>query len=712
LTTRSFDRAAQPAPPIHPRVAHWEIDQQSLSCLMGGLGNGASSKEWFHLRREFEALALNPGFDRLITLDYNTIRELPHQIDVALRVLRRPMGGRAILADEVGLGKTIEAGIIMKELSVRGMARRVLILAPAALVEQWQAELETKFFEKFDTPAEPEDWHRTTKAIVSYQGAIGNAPEILKHRWDLVIVDEAHNVKNHTTAVHQLLRQVERNFMLLLTATPIQNNLRELYNLVTLLRPGQLGTWSQFQKVYVKDGDPCRASNPEALREFTSQVMIRTRRSSVADVINLPPRRPVHRAVALTPAEIALYGETVRFLRDLYREGFFTPSPSEEIEDPARRRLRTAKGSFVLEVMRLLQRLTSSSSALADSLHSVGAGDLVLPEYRLRAGQLAEQARAVTDHAKLDQLTRYLAGTPDRVIIFSEHLPTLNLLKHRVQQVGRPAIPFSGALSRTERSHQLARFRAEPGSVFLTSRVGSEGLNLQFCNRIVNYEIPWNPTIIERRIGRVQRIGQEREVHILNLAAQATIEMRVLWLLDQKMRLFELDVGTLDLVLGELGGAEILEHRLADAWLGSESDAAFEQVLVALGDEIVASREAGAQQERLASEIAVEDNAERLEREFRQLSIPGRVVLGYGTCHLRMARGVEAKRHQLGLHVTEIREAAEHPRRVEDGGHHPEYGPLHRIVGVTGRGRMVQLWLQADRLPMTLADLSAGAAAP
>jgi superfamily II DNA/RNA helicase len=103
--------------------------------------------------------------------------------------------------------------------------------------------------------------------------------------------------------------------------------------------------------------------------------------------------------------------------------------------------------------------------------------------------------------------------------------------------------------------------------VFLTTRVGSEGLNLQFCNRIVNYELPWNPLIIERRIGRVQRIGQEREVHILNLAAEATIEMHVLRLLDRKIRLFELDTGGLDLTLGEFGGAETLEHRLADAWL-------------------------------------------------------------------------------------------------------------------------------------------------
>ena len=716
MTTRWLDPGTEPPPPSAARVAHWEIDQESLRCLMEGLGNGASSGEWFQLRREFEALALNPGFDRLITLDCNTIKELPHQIDVAMRVLRRPMCGRAILADEVGLGKTIEAGIIMKELAARGMARRVLIVAPASLVEQWQIELESKFFEQFDAPTQPEDWQHTTKAIVSYQGAIGHAPEILQHRWDLVIVDEAHNVKNHTTAVHQFLRQLERNFVLLLTATPLQNSLRDLYNLVTLLRPGQFGTWNQFQTDYIRSGDPRRASNPEALREFTSQVMIRTRRSSVADVINLPPRRPVHRAVPLTLVEAALYDETAHFLRELCRCGFAQPAtlPAslDGIEEQPGRRNRTAKGTFVLELMHLLQRLTSSSRALADSLRSVATTDLVLPEYQQRAAELAQQARAVTDHSKLDLLTHYLGDTPDRVIVFSEHLPTLNLIKHRIQEVGRPAITFTGSLTRAERTQQLARFRAEPEGVFLTTRVGSEGLNLQFCNRIVNYELPWNPMIIERRIGRVQRIGQEREVHILNLAADATIEMHVLRLLDQKIRLFEVDVGGLDMILGEFGGAEALERRLAQAWQRTDSDTAFARELDVIGEQIVASREAAARHAQLASAIAAEDSAERLEREFRQLSVPGRVVLGYGTCHLRLARGVEAKRHQLGLHVTEIREAAEHAMHAENAGHHPEYGALYRIVGLTGRGRAVQLLVQADRLPMTLADLSADAQAP
>ena len=121
----------------------------------------------------------------------------------------RHMGGRAILADEVGLGKTIEAGIILKELLVRGLARRVLILTPASLVTQWQGELESKFFERFDTPIDPDDWRRVTKAIVSFDRALSerHAKRILRNRWDLVIIDEAHKVKNHRAARYEFIQQ-------------------------------------------------------------------------------------------------------------------------------------------------------------------------------------------------------------------------------------------------------------------------------------------------------------------------------------------------------------------------------------------------------------------------------------------------------------------------------------------------------------------------
>src|SRR3989449_213521 len=305
----------------------WAVDERSLKAFAEKLKEPPAERAWYELRREAERIALVPGFDRLITLDANAIKELPHQIDVAQRVLR-DMGGRAILADEVGLGKTIEASIIYKELAIRGLARRALILTPASLVGQWQGELEEKFFERFDTPTDPDDWQRVTKAIVSHDRARSrrHAEEILRHRWDLVIVDEAHKVKSHRGATYQFIEKIERDFILLLTATPLQNDLRELYNLITLLRPGQLGTWQEFRAEHLVAGDHRTPRDPEALRALTHEVMIRTRRSSVVDDLNLPPRRPRHPEVKLTRAEADLYHRTTEFLRRLYREGFIQPA--------------------------------------------------------------------------------------------------------------------------------------------------------------------------------------------------------------------------------------------------------------------------------------------------------------------------------------------------------------------------------------------------
>src|SRR5687768_16200012 len=277
----------------------WTFTPEAREKLSTLLTAPPAPAAWYDLRRRAEELALLPGFERMIALDHNTIRELPHQIDVAMRVLRAPMRGRAILADEVGLGKTIEAGLILKELSVRGLARRVLIITPASLVGQWQAELQTKFFENLATPLKPGDWKRHTKFIVSYDRArVGKHREaIMKQPWDLLIVDEAHKVKNHNSANYKLVHEIDRNFLLLLTATPLQNNLRELYNLITLLRPGQLGTWADFRERFLVRGDPRKARDPEALRELSATVMVRTRRSSVAHDLALPPRKPEHPSI-------------------------------------------------------------------------------------------------------------------------------------------------------------------------------------------------------------------------------------------------------------------------------------------------------------------------------------------------------------------------------------------------------------------------------
>src|SRR5881409_3858407 len=667
--------------PTPPAEDVWSVDEHSLEAFAKQLQAPPTDRAWHELRREAERIALVPGFERLITLDANAIKALPHQIDVAQRVLRH-MSGRAILADEVGLGKTIEASIIYKELAIRGLARRVLILTPASLVGQWQGELEEKFFERFDTPTDPDDWPRVTKAIISHDRARSrrHAEEILRHRWDLVIVDEAHKVKSQRGATYQFIEKIERDFILLLTATPLQNDLRELYNLITLLRPGQLGTWQEFRAEHLVAGDHRTPRDPEALRALTHEVMIRTRRSSVVDDLNLPPRRPRHPEVKLTRAEADLYQRTTDFLRRLYREGFIQPAEQEETEDGAPRR-RTKKGILQLAVIHLRQRLCSSSRALAESLAHLAESERISPQYRVIATQLAKRAERIKTHAKLDVLTKLLKETPDRVVVFSDHRPTIQLIEERVKQLNRKPIVYWGAHSTADRDKRIRAFHDDERSVLIATRAGSEGRNLQFCNVLVNYDLPWNPMVVEQRIGRLHRIGQTREVHIVNLAAAGTIESYILQLLDRKIKLFELVVGELDLILGEFGGAQKFEVRLADEWLSAENDADFERRVAALGADIEKSSAVGKEQEQLNSLIAPDDNAMRLERRFETLSLPGRLRLGFGTSQVVKAAGWDTRRLRLGLHLKDVLEALESIEPVgglatpaRPAGTHPEYG--------------------------------------
>src|SRR5213593_241413 len=697
----------------------WAVDERSLQLFVDQLQEPPADGAWYELRREAERIALVPGFDRLITLDANAIKELPHQIDVAQRVLRQ-MGGRAILADEVGLGKTIEASLVYKELAVRGLVRRVLVLTPASLVGQWQGELETKFFERFDMPTKPDEWHHVTKAIISHDRARSrkHAPAILRNRWDLVIVDEAHKVKNHRAAIYRFVEKIERDFILLLTATPLQNDLRELYNLITLLRPGQLGTWDEFRRRHLVAGDRRQPRDADALRGLIQEVMIRTRRASVIDDLNLPPRRPRHPEVRLTPPEAELYTATTDFLRRLYREGFIETGELEDKEDRVRRGKRTGKGILQLEVNRLRQRLCSSSRALGESLAHLAEGELINPEYRQIARQLGERARAVSTHAKLDVLTRLLQETPDRAVVFSDHRPTIQLIEQQVRALGRRPIVYWGAHSTVERDKRIRAFQQDQTSVLIATRAGSEGRNLQFCNVLVNFDLPWNPMVVEQRIGRLHRIGQTREVHIVNLAAAGTIESYILRLLDRKIKLFELVVGELDVILGEFGGAQQFEGRLAKEWLAAENEQDFERRVAALGADIEKSSAVGKEQEQLNSLIAPDDNATRLGRRFETLSVPGRLRLGLGTSQVTKAPGWDAKRQRLGIHVTGVLEALESIEPIggvegvttQPAGSHPQYGELVSLTGLSSSGRAITLVAQVDHLPLVLVDIQADTA--
>jgi SNF2 family DNA or RNA helicase len=211
----------------------------------------------YDLRLQAERLRVTSGFDRLICLDDISVDHYEHQLEASLRALR-DMRGRVLLADEVGLGKTIEAGIVMKELIERGLAQSVLIVVPASLTWQWQAEMETKFHEEFVVLEKPSQLTKTEAAgpcrwIISLDRARSArwSERLLAREYDLLIVDEAHKLRNHRTRAYRFINAIRKRYVLMLTATPVHNNLMELYNLITILRPGHLGTRRVFRQNFI-----------------------------------------------------------------------------------------------------------------------------------------------------------------------------------------------------------------------------------------------------------------------------------------------------------------------------------------------------------------------------------------------------------------------------------------------------------------------------
>ncbi|MEM7344945.1 MAG: DEAD/DEAH box helicase, partial [Chloroflexota bacterium] len=220
------------------------------------------SPAMYQLRLRAEQLKVTTGFDHLICLDDISVENYQHQVEAALRALR-DMRGRALLADEVGLGKTIEAGIVMKELIERGLVRSILVLTPASLTWQWQEEMDAKFHEEFEVleslkqlPPDPEEEKNDRfrcRWIVSLDRAKSSrwAKRLLAREYDLLIIDEAHKLKNHRTQAYKFVNQIRKRYVLMLTATPIHNDLMELYNLITILQPGHLGTRKAFQDNFI-----------------------------------------------------------------------------------------------------------------------------------------------------------------------------------------------------------------------------------------------------------------------------------------------------------------------------------------------------------------------------------------------------------------------------------------------------------------------------
>lgn len=557
------------------------FDPEDGSVIAGG---SSSSLGEFDLAQQAAFLATHAGFDRLIALPMvRDIELLEHQIRTAKTVLRR-FRGRALLCDEVGLGKTIEAGLILAELVVRGLVRSVLVLVPPSLIEQWQGEMRRKFsieLTSHDDPAfrelGPAAWGEFDRVIASIHTAKRepHRSAILARRWDLVIIDEAHHLRNRTTQAWKFASELQKQFILLLTATPVQNNLEELFNLVTLLEPGLLSTAKRFQRHFVDRRDKLTPRNVDELHGLLAEVMVRNRRSTVG--LQFTRRWAKTELVPPSAEERALYADVTSFVRG---------------------QLRSAKESGPLNRMALVSlqmALGSSSQAASGTLRKIAENPKLAAADRKRLESLADRAAALSESTKVDFLLRLVSEFPDKMVIFTQFLATQEMLRRRLTGAGHDVAVFHGGLSRLEKEAAIARFRG-PARLLLCTEAGSEGRNLQFAHAICNFDLPWNPMKIEQRIGRLSRIGQTRDVHVFNLVAAGTVEASVLHLLEAKLNMFELVIGEIDMILGNLEDDREFQDMVTDLWAESEDTDDFAERIDALGDRLLEAKRAYLQQ--------------------------------------------------------------------------------------------------------------------
>lgn len=530
------------------------------SGAMTALKDGqVDSIDYYEARTELFNLSLMADYDQLVCLPTLTkIDKHWYQIETARKVLRQ-LGGRALLADEVGLGKTIEAGLILSEYLARGMVQSILILTPASLVSQWQQELAEKF--NIDTVTtddkqlqqNPDEfWTSNPRLIASLNTAKSSKhfDHVTARSWDLVIVDEAHHLKNRSTLNWKLVNALNKRFILMLTATPVQNSLVELFNLLTLLKPGLLKTEASFKKEYVSSSNGRVPKNPEKLRALMREVMVRNTRSLVD--VQLPKRFATTITVTPSPSEQKLYQDLTNFLRD----------QDKNLDKFSR--------------TNLLMRAGSSSRALTDSLKNLTKR---LPSDELktlvrRAAQIKQVEKAVT-------LVDLLKKSSQKTIVFTTHKATSAYLAETLQSAGIPFAEFLGDMSLKEKDAAIESFR-NTVPVLLASETGGEGRNIQFANVIVNYDLPWNPMKIEQRIGRIHRIGQTQDVFIFNFCFKDSIEEYILRILHDKINMFELVVGEIETILGNVDDDFDFSEVVMDLWLKHQSlpelNTAFDQL--------------------------------------------------------------------------------------------------------------------------------------
>ena len=520
-------------------TVHIEFDDSWQEGFITRMENDGPWSNWelFKLAVEVENHTVIPNFEGLLAPQHlSELTPLPHQLEVAKQVVEN-MNGKAILADEVGLGKTIEAGLILKEYMIRGLVKKVLILVPASLVSQWAVELNSKFFIPAVAQRKSYVWEQCDVVISSIDTAKRNPHReiIYNQDYDLIIIDEAHKLKNNKTKNYEFVQNLKKKFCLLLTATPIQNRISEIFNLVSLLKPGHLGSETDFYEKYKKDARSL--DDHEHLKELVNKVMIRNRRADTGI-------EWTKRIVETIPIEFS------QEEHELYQSICSLGNKGESIN----------KSHF--SIMTLQREACSSREAVYYTLKNMlQKEELTAPVYHQKINQLISQVEKVQSNAKANKALELIQKINDKVIIFTEYRATQLYLQWFLKQHGISSVPFRGGFKRGKKDWMRELFKNN-AQVLIATEAGGEGINLQFCHHIINFDLPWNPMRLEQRIGRIHRLGQVNDVHIYNFAIKDTVEERIMKLLYEKIHLFEKVIGELDDILSKLEVGNVEEHLI------------------------------------------------------------------------------------------------------------------------------------------------------
>jgi SNF2 family DNA or RNA helicase len=555
----------------------------------------------FRLNVEARDIKDTGKIDRLSSLDAIRTKIVPYnfQMQTALQVIN-DMNGNAILADEVGLGKTIEAGLIMKEFLLREEINSILIISPKSLLSQWKTEMAEKFGEAFliaNNPRDRVDFETDDRIICSHNLFVRKIDEIENRTWDLVVVDEAHAFRNSRSKGRGCLSDLRKNHFLLLTATPLCNKLTDLYSVVDLISPGLLESERSFVSRFAEDSK-CRVIKSESANDLKSRlrgVICRTRRDQTG--IPFTKRCVESRTLAAEQTEQEFIDQATEYLRDVSKNRFKTIE-ALMTENPTMRMTESqSKAILVFQAIALQQSFASSPAASIESLKKRQARFPAEADVTARLIEMAQQIKS----SKMELLRNVLQEIPkEQALIFCLRKVTTRKLKEMLDQEFGRAEVYLGEMNQAERDRVVESFKAGETKYLVATDAAAEGLNLQNCCIMFNYDLHWNPMKIEQRIGRIHRFKQERDVTVFNLSVKDTIDDYVLHILYQKIDLFTMTIGKMETVLAELKeGNQDIQKTIMDIMLRSKSRLDIKKEL-----------------EKLANELSVSKRSQELSEKF------------------------------------------------------------------------------------------------